>query len=269
MLQRALEHQQRLQEENRNPLLAIEQERRAQGLPVVHLIHHENDPNRHLRRGDFPTAWRNREHNPWGELPNQRPRCLPNDGTIWDPHPQYILDWDQPLAPEQQPINVPPTYQRRPQAGESTLARTSQRLRRQNTVPFPTPRRTIGLPSTSNDDPAQTSDTDTLVDRDIPEQIRIHADVPEDVTAANSRIDPNEDQRTSRELLLLETRGEEDPFNVDGPDFEWPELAPADREIMGATRATAWEFRRRDVEDRTTDSLPGPREPMALYLALN
>ncbi len=38
---------------------------------------------------------------------------------------------------------------------------------------------------------------------------------------------------------------------------------------MGAARATAWEFRRRDIEDRTTDGLPGPREPMALFLALN
>ncbi len=31
----------------------------------------------------------------------------------------------------------------------------------------------------------------------------------------------------------------------------------------------AWEFRRRDVEDRAVDGIPGPREPMALYLALN
>ncbi len=54
------------------------------------------------------------------------------------------------------------------------------------------------------------------------------------------------------------------PFNVDGPDFEWPELSDADRGIMGIARATAWEFRRRDVEDRTTDGPPpGPREPMA------
>ncbi len=146
------------------------------------------------------------------------------------------------MALEQQPIDILPSYQRRPVIGESTLAGTHRRLRRQNTVPFPTPRRAIGLPSTSNNDPDQTSDTDTLVDRDIPEQIRIRPDVPEDIRTTD-RIDPDEDQRTPRELLLLETRGEEDPFNVDGPNFEWPELSTIDREIMGIARATAWEFR--------------------------
>ncbi len=171
---------------------------------------------------------------------------------IWAPHPQYIMDWDQPLAPEQQPVNVPPTYQRHPAIGESTVEGPRRRLRRQNPVPFPTPRRAIGLPSTSNDDPAQLSDTDMLIDRDIPEQIRIRPDVPEDILTTDTRPDPDDDdQRTPRELLL-ETRGEEDPFNVNGPDFEWPELSPVDREIMGITRATAWEFRQRDVEDRTT-----------------
>ncbi len=163
---------------------------------------------------------------------------------IWAPHPQYILDWDQPLAPEQQPINVPPTYRRRPTTGESTVASTSRRIRRQNVVPFPTPHRAIGLPSTSNDDPAQTSDTDTLVDWDIPEQIRICPDVPEDIpTRITSNNDDEEDQRTSRDLLLLDTQGEEDVFNVDGPDFEWPELSTVDREIMGVARSTAWEWR--------------------------
>ncbi len=223
----------------------------------------KNDPNRHLRRGDFPaafTTWRNREHDPWAEPPDRRPRQLPNDRMIWDPHPQYILDWDQPVAPEQQPDNAPPMYQRRPAIGESTLAGTRQRLRRQNHVPFPTSRRAVNLPSTSNDDPAQTSDTDTLVDC---------PDVPEDVQATDTSGTDPEDQRTPRELLLLETRGEEDPFNIDRPDFEWPELSQVDREIMGIARATAWEFRRRDVKDMVTDSLPGPREPMALYLALN
>ncbi len=136
-------------------------------------------------------------------------------------------------------------------AGESTLVRAHRRLRRGDPVPFPTPHRAIGLPSTSNEDPGQISDTDTLVECDVPEQIQICPNVPCD-------INPNEDQRTPRELLLLKTRGEEDPFNVDGPDFEWPEFAEVDREIMGITRATAWEFRRRDVEDRTTDGLLGP-----------
>ncbi len=154
--------------------------------------------------------------------------------------------------------------------GESTVASTSRHIRRQNPVPFPTPRRAIGLPSTSNDDPTQTSDTDTLVDRDIPKQIRICSDVPEDIpTTVTNDNNNDQDQRTPRELLLLETQGEEDPFNVDGPDFEWPELAPVDREIMGPARVTAWEFRQRDVKDRTVNGIPGPREPMALFLALH
>ncbi len=186
-------------------------------------------------------TWRNRDDDPWTAPPDARPRRLATDGTIWAPHPQYILEWDQPVALEQQPINVPPTYQCRPAIGESTLVRTSRRLRRQNPVPFPTPRRAIGLPSTSNDDPTQTSDTDTLVDRDVPKQIRIRPDVPEDIPTDNT--DNDEDQRTPRELLLLQTQGEEDSFNVDGPDFEWPELSPVDREIMGTARAMAWEFR--------------------------
>ncbi len=85
----------------------------------------KDDPNRHLRIGDFPatfTAWRNRNHDAWAKLPDLRPQPLPTDGTIWNPHPQYILDWDQPVAPEQQPVDVPPMYQRHPAIGESTLA---------------------------------------------------------------------------------------------------------------------------------------------------
>ncbi len=272
-LQQVREHQRRLREGNTTLLFAVEQERRAQGLPMVRLIHAEDDPNRHLRVGDFPAAfaaWRNRNDDPWAKPPDQRPRTLPTQGNIWDPHPQYIMDWDQPVAPEQQPVNVPPTYQRRPAIGESTVAGTRRCLRRQNPVPFPTPRRAIGLPSTSNDDPAQTSDTDTLVDQDIPEQIGIHPDVPEDIpTSITNNDEQGENQPTSRNLLRLDTRREEDVFNVDGPDFEWPELSEVDREIMGVARTVAWEWRRHDVENRSTNGQPGPREPMALYLALN
>ncbi len=76
-LQRALEHRQRLQGENRNLLLAIEQERHAQGLPVVRLLHHKDNPNWHLRAGDFPAtfaAWRNRNNDPWNEPPDRTTR---------------------------------------------------------------------------------------------------------------------------------------------------------------------------------------------------
>ncbi len=37
---------------------------------------------------------------------------------------------------------------------------------------------------------------------------------------------------------------------------------------MGAARATIWEFRRRDIEDRATVPL-GPRRTMDLYLTYN
>ncbi len=265
-LQRALEHREQLQRRNLALLRALEQ---AQEAAAAQRAADENNQNRHVRIGTLPialAAFERQRNDPWAEPPNHTPRRLETDGTIWNPHPQYIMDWDQPLALEQQPVDVPPEYQLRPTLGESTLARTRRRFARQNPVPFPTPRRAISLPSTSNDDPAQESYTDTLVDRDVPEQIRIRPDVPEDIPTNESDA---EDQRTSREILGLELRGEEDPFNVDGPDFEWPELDDVDREIMGAARVTAWEFRRRDVETRGADGIPGPREPVALYLALH
>ncbi len=196
-LQRALEHREQLQQRNLALLRALEQAQQAAAAQHADHADHEDNQNRHLRGRGLPitvTAWRNRTNDPWAELPDIRPRRLETDGTIWTPHPQYILDWDQPVAPEQQPVDVPPQYQCHPPPGESTLARTSRRIRGQDRVAFPTPRRAIGLPSTSNDDPAQTSDTDTLVDRDVPEQIRIRPDVPEDVPGNES--DP-EDHRAS------------------------------------------------------------------------
>ncbi len=256
-LQRALEHREQLQQRNLALIRALEQAQEA-------AAEQRNHQNRRLRVEILPAAITHEQRDPWRDPPDRRPRRLETDGTIWAPHPQYILDWDQPLALEQQPVDGPPRYRPRPTIGESTLARTRRRIGGTNRVPFPTPRRPIGLPSTSNNDPAETSDTDTLVDRDIPEQIRIRPDVPSDVTTNEP-----DDGRTSRELLQLENRGQEDPFNVDGPDFEWPELEDVDREIMGRARATAWEFRRRDVEDRAVDGIPGPRESVALYLALH
>ncbi len=265
-LRRALEQRAQLQQRNAALLAALEQ---AQQATTEQRARNENRENRNVRVEILPAAiaaWQRQRHDPWAAPPDPRPHRLATDGTIWAPHPQYLLDWDQPLALEQQPIMAPPAYRRRPTTGESTLAGTSRRHRGQDRVPFPTPRRAIGLPSTSNDDPAQTSDTDTLVDRDVPEQIRIRPDVPEDIPANESNA---EDQRTSRELLTLDVRGEEDPFNVDGPDFEWPEPDEVDRDILGAARLTAWEFRRRDVEDRAVNGIPGPRESMGPYLALN
>ncbi len=186
------------------PLYVLHRPGHVPGLPVVRLPpnYPEDDPNRYLWCEDFPAAfaaWRNRDADPWAQPPDRGPRRLPTDGMIWDPHPQYILDWDQPVALEQQPVDAPPQYARCPEAGESSLVRTRPRLRRTNRIPFPTLHRAIGLPSTSNDDPTTTSDTNTLVNEDIPEAIRVQPppDVPRD-------IDPDEDQRNPRELLGLE-----------------------------------------------------------------
>ncbi len=147
----------------------------------------QNDPNRHLRLEGFPiafTAWRNRNTDPWAEPPDPRPQRLPTDRTIWNPHPQYILNWDQPVALEQQPIDIPPIYRCCPVPREGTVDRARPHIRGMDRVPFPTTRRAIGLPSTSNDEP------DHLPDADIPKEIRILPDVPHN-------IDPEEDQRTS------------------------------------------------------------------------
>ncbi len=72
-LQRAEEQRQHLQGRNAALLTALEQAQRNQGPPVVHLHRQENDPNRHLRLGDFPaafTAWRNRNDDPWAAPPD-------------------------------------------------------------------------------------------------------------------------------------------------------------------------------------------------------
>ncbi len=166
--------------------------RNLPGICLVRLPPNQDNQNRHLQVDPFPLAFAaERNGDPWALPPDRGPHRLPTDGSIWAPHPQYIVDWDQPMALEQQPVNAPPQYARRPATGESTLARTDPCLRRTNQNPFPTPHQTIGLPSTSNDDPNTTSDTNTLVNEDIPEAIRVQPppDVPRD-------IDPDEDQRS-------------------------------------------------------------------------
>ncbi len=49
--------------------------------------------------------------------PTENPAVSRTNGTIWDPHPQYITDWDQPVAVDQQPVDTPPEYRRRPAPG--------------------------------------------------------------------------------------------------------------------------------------------------------
>lgn len=227
-------------------------------LPMARVPEPGTNPNadlqRHLWIEDVPVR---REHAAtWDIPPDTRPHRLPMDGTIWNPHPQYILDWDRPVAEEQQPVDAPPAYARRPEARETVLAGAPRRLCRTVQVPFPQTSIDAPLASSSNSEP-------DLLPHDIPDEIRNTPDVPEDI-----RIHDDTEGETSRQRLQLEHRGAEDPFNADSPDFEWPELANVNIHILGRARATAWELRRADIVARATKHEPAPHEPMALYLAL-
>ncbi len=127
------------------------------------------------------------------------------------------------------------------------MARTHQRIRGQDRVPFPHPpssyRITIHFKRRSRTD---------IRHRHPRRQGHPRADSN---PPRRPRRYPDQRVRPRGSTILARSppprhRGEEDPFNVDGPDYEWPGLDDVDRDIMGITRATAWEFRRRDVEDR-------------------
>ncbi len=60
-----------------------------------------------------------------------------------------------------------------------------------------------------------------------------------------------------------------DPFNWEGPDYEWNALEHIDRDILGPERVEAWELRRADVEARTSWQHRGTREDMEYYLTTN
>ncbi len=93
--------------QRRPPFLLVAAHRNVPGLPVDRLPPIQDNPNRHIQFEQLPAAF-TYQHNPWAEPPDARPQRLPNDGMIGDPHPQYILDWDQPVAMDEQPVDVPP-----------------------------------------------------------------------------------------------------------------------------------------------------------------
>ncbi len=87
-------------------------------------------------------------------------------GRFGIPTPSTSWTGINPVAPEQQPVDVPPTYQRRPpRLGRAPWRELADVLEDRTQSLSPPPIELSVLPSTSNDDPAQTSDTDTLVDR--------------------------------------------------------------------------------------------------------
>ncbi len=98
---------------------------------------------------------------------------------------------------------------------------------------------------------------------------------PTPVTAPQSPINDNDDNgaatpagaRIEEPLPRLDHSGSTDPFNWEGPDYEWNSLEEIDERILGPERVEAWELRRADVEARTGRHHPHTREDMAYYLA--
>ncbi|SJL08497.1 uncharacterized protein ARMOST_11861 [Armillaria ostoyae] len=48
-------------------------------------------------------------------------------------------------------------------------------------------------------------------------------------------------------------RDDDDPLNPNGHDYEWPELDAVDRAFLGPYRSQAWELRRLDIEQRSSE----------------
>ncbi len=108
---------------------------------------------------------------------------------------------------------------------------------RRNTIPFPTTRRNqiLPVPFRQWPDESDTSESSSESDRGRRRQ--------RGSNASNAWLEesvPHLDHSTAT-----------DPFNVEGPDYEWNSLVQIDREILGPERVEAWELRRADVETRT------------------
>ncbi len=126
---------------------------------------------------------------------------------------------------------------------------------RRNSIPFPTERRRYVPPVPFGrwpDDP-DSSDSSTESDRGRRRQRGTHP--------AGARIEES--------LQRLDHSGETDPFNWEGPDWEWNSLEQIDRVILGPETIEAWELRRADVEARTSWQHSGTREDMEYFLATN
>ncbi len=52
-------------------------------------------------------------------------------------------------------------------------------------------------------------------------------------------------------FLCLDHSTPTDPFNTEGPDYEWNTLVQIDRDILRSEQVEAWELRRADIETRT------------------
>ncbi len=126
---------------------------------------------------------------------------------------------------------------------------------RRNSIPFPTERRRYIPPVPYGqwpDDP-DSSDSSTESDRGQRRQRGSHP--------AGTRIEES--------LPRLDHRDPTDPFNWEGPDWEWNSLEQIDREILRPETVEAWELQRADVEARTSWQHAGTREDMEYFLATN
>ncbi len=126
---------------------------------------------------------------------------------------------------------------------------------RQNSVPFPAERRRYILPVPFGQWPDESDTSDSSDESDRGRQRQRGSDPP--------------GTRVEQSLPHLDHSQARDPFNWEGPDYEWNELEQIDRDILGPEAVEAWELRRADIEARTSWHHAGTREHMEYYLTTN
>ncbi len=183
------------------------------------------------------------------------------------------FEWDQPipvldnddLQPEQidasppyfarEALAIPRTqYGHHSPAYETHVPDPFTALQR-NTIPFPTTRRNWVPPVPFRQWPneSDTSDSSDKSDRGQQQQWGTNA--------AGARL--------KESIPRLDHSSTTNPFNTEGPDYEWNTLEQIDQEILGPEQVEAWELRRADVEARTDWQHRGSREDMEYFLATN
>ncbi len=125
----------------------------------------------------------------------------------------------------------------------------------QNYIPFPTTRRNRiqAVPFGQWPDESDTSDSS-----DEPDQVGQWQ-----WGTGTARATPAES------VPRLDHSSSTDPFNVEGPDYEWNTLEQIDRDILSPEQVEAWELHRTDVEARTDWQHWGTCEDIEYFLATN
>lgn len=210
-----------------------------------------------------------RADDPWAGTENAEPDLDPEYPTIlhWnaDDIPELYRDWSRPVTPtivipDSDPeLDPVPAYEEPqvplPADRPGVLHPNPRRLghRARNTIPFPTaPRYRLAHPPR----PWPAEDSDTSSDGD------------EAPIASVSNLGHQFDSDPDPFADPHPQRSNSDPFNAHGDDYEWPELADIDREILGPFAVTAWEWRRLDIEIRLDWRQRGDQVHMDFYLAM-